>query len=74
MPGTRALSLNALKVMRLMQRRSYHDVARVAAPASLMQEIERHLRSYIVCLLERDVNSAAFIERLRREQALAVEV
>ena len=72
--GTRALSLNALKVMRLMQRRSFVDVARVAAPASLMQEIERHLRSYIVCVLERDVNSAAFIERLRREQALAVEV
>jgi hypothetical protein len=30
--------------------------------------VERHLRSYIVYMLERDVNAAAFVERLRREQ------
>ena len=43
--------------------------------AQLADEVERHLRSYIVSVLERDVNSAAFIERLRREGARqAVEV
>jgi hypothetical protein len=41
----------------------------------LADEVERHLRSYIVSVLERDVNSAGFIERLRREGARqAVEV
>ncbi len=37
-------------------------------PPALAQEVERHLRTYIVCTLERDVNAASFIERLRREQ------
>jgi DNA repair protein RecO (recombination protein O) len=66
--GPRPLSLNGLKVLRLLQRGPYNEVARVKLPPVLAQEVERHLRSYIVCVLERDVNSAAFIERLRREE------
>ena len=67
--GSRVLSLNGLKVLRLLQRGSYEEVARLKLALSLAKEVERHLRSYIVCVLERDVNAAAFIERLRREQA-----
>ncbi len=72
--GARVLSLSALKVLRLLQRASYKEVARVRVEAALLDEVERHLRSYIVCVLERDVNSASFIERLRRESAETVEV
>jgi DNA repair protein RecO (recombination protein O) len=73
--GPRVLSLNALKVLRLLQRGSYNDVARLRMNDELSVETERHLRSYIVCVLERDVNAAAFIEKLRREeQRPAVEV
>jgi DNA repair protein RecO (recombination protein O) len=73
--GTRVLSLNALKVLRLLQRGSYNDVVRIRMDGELADEVERHLRSYVVSVLERDVNSAAFIERLRREGARqAVEV
>lgn len=73
--GTRGLSVNALKVLRLLQRGSYNDVVRVRMDGQLADEVERHLRSYIVSVLERDVNSAGFIERLRREGARqAVEV
>jgi DNA repair protein RecO (recombination protein O) len=72
--ASRTLSLNALKVMRLMQReRSYNEVGRLQMPAELSQEVERHLRAYIVCVLERDINAASFVERLRREQ-LPLEV
>jgi DNA repair protein RecO (recombination protein O) len=67
MAGPRVMTLNGLKVLRLLQRGSYNDVARVRMPAELADEVERHLRSYIIGVLERDVNSAAFIERLRRE-------
>ena len=66
--GTRTLSLNGLKVLRLLQRASYKETVRLSMPPSLAQEVERHLRSYIVYMLERDVNAAAFVERLRREQ------
>ena len=73
--GTRPLTLEGLKVLRLLQRGSYNDIARLKMPAALAQEVERHLRSYIVCVLERDVNAGSFIERLRREDLQqAIEV
>lgn len=65
--GPRVLTVNGLKVLRLLQRGSYNDVARVRIPADLGEEVERHLRGYIITVLERDVNAAAFIERLRRD-------
>ena len=65
--GARTLSLNALKVLRLLQRAPWPEVARLHLPPLLSLEIERHLRAYIVHVLERDVNAAAFLERLRRE-------
>jgi DNA repair protein RecO (recombination protein O) len=67
--GPRVLTLNGLKLLRLIQRGSYNDLARVRVPADLAGEVERHLRGYIITVLERDVNSAAFIERLRRDGA-----
>jgi DNA repair protein RecO (recombination protein O) len=66
--GSRALSVNGLKVLRLLQRASYKEIGGLDLPPALAEEVERHLRSYIVCVLERDVNAAAFVERLRREQ------
>jgi len=69
--GPRVLTLNALKLLRLIQRGTYNDVARVRVPADLSEEVERHLRGYIITVLERDVNAAAFIERLRRDGARA---
>jgi DNA repair protein RecO (recombination protein O) len=75
LPDSRPLSLNALKVLRLLQRQSYNDVARVRMDGALAHEVERHLRSFIVSVLERDVNAMSFIERLRRDGARhAVEV
>jgi DNA repair protein RecO (recombination protein O) len=66
--GPRLLTLNALKFLRLLQRGSYNDVARVSVAEGLGDEVERHLRSYIITILERDVNAAAFIERLRKDR------
>jgi DNA repair protein RecO (recombination protein O) len=65
--GPRVLSLNGLKVLRLLQRGSYNDIARLRMAPELAEEVERHLRSYLVYVLERDLNSAAFIEKLRRD-------
>lgn len=67
--GPRVMTLNGLKLLRLLQRGSYNDVARVNVPPALAEEVERHLRSYIISVLERDVNAAAFIDHLRREGA-----
>ncbi|HEU4759962.1 MAG TPA: DNA repair protein RecO [Dehalococcoidia bacterium] len=71
----RPLSVNGLKVLRLLQRRPYKEIAGLNLPRDVSDEVERHLRSYIVAVLERDVNAASFIERLRREaRSQAVEV
>ena len=67
--GPRVMTLNGLKLLRLLLRGSYNDVARVNMPPALAEEVERHLRSYVIGVLERDVNAAAFIERLRRDGA-----
>ncbi len=68
-PLARALSLGALKVLRLFQRGSFADAARVRMQGALAQELERHLREYIRYVLERDVRSIGFIDAVRRQAA-----
>jgi DNA repair protein RecO (recombination protein O) len=62
----RPLSVNALKVLRLMEKESFSQVARVNVPPDLARELEGHLREYIRYMLEREVRSAAFIDAVRR--------
>jgi DNA repair protein RecO (recombination protein O) len=65
--SSRPLSVSGLKVMRLLQRGGFGDILRVRIGPTLAQEVEFHLRAYLIHVLERDVRSAAFIDRLRRE-------
>jgi len=65
--SSRPLSVSALKVLRLLQSGGFGDVLRVRLGTVLAHEIEFHLRAYLIHVLERDVRSAAFIDRLRRE-------
>lgn len=69
LPMSQPLSLNALKMMRLLQKGSYADCARVKMAPALEMELERHLRQYLFYLLERDVRSARFLDTLRRSGA-----
>jgi DNA repair protein RecO (recombination protein O) len=61
----RPVSVNALKVLRLMQRAPFPEVARVRISSVLMAELERCLRESIRFLLDRDVRSLAFLETVR---------
>ena len=65
--SSRPLSVSALKVLRLLQGATFADILRVRIGPALAQEVEFHLRAYLIHVLERDVRSAAFIDRLRRE-------
>jgi len=65
--SSRPLSVSALKVLRLLQGGAFADILRVRIGPALAQEVEFHLRAYVIHVLERDVRSAAFIDRLRRE-------
>jgi DNA repair protein RecO (recombination protein O) len=64
--GLRAVSSNALRVMRLLQQGGYGEIERLQISADLGAEIERHLRDAIHHAFERDVRSAKFLEAVRR--------
>ncbi len=60
------LSLNALKVLRLLQKATFSEAAHVRLSGALAAEIEACLGGHIRYVLEREVKSAAFVETLRR--------
>ena len=60
------MSLNALKVLRLLQRSSFTEAARVRLSAGLAAEVEECLSQHIHFVLEREVRSARFVESVRR--------
>ena len=62
----RPLSVNALKVLRLLQSDRFEDAARLRIAPELAAELERHLRDAIHYALDRDVRSAAFMDTVRR--------
>ncbi len=64
------LSVDALKMLRLLQRSPYEEAVRVRISARLAAEIESCLGDYVRFVLEREVRSAGFVETLRRHPAV----
>jgi DNA repair protein RecO (recombination protein O) len=60
------LSLNALKLLRLLQRAPFEEVTRVRVSGVLGAELETCLGDYVRYVLEREVRSARFVETLRQ--------
>jgi DNA repair protein RecO (recombination protein O) len=60
------LSLNALKVLRLLQRASFAEASRVRLSPELSAEVEACLAHHLRYVLEREVRSARFVEDVRR--------
>lgn len=65
-PMTSILSVNAQKVLRLLQGDDYNMVSRLKIDIALSGELEGVMRSYLRYLLEREVKSAAWLDRLKR--------
>ncbi|MBI2850599.1 MAG: DNA repair protein RecO [Chloroflexi bacterium] len=63
---TTPLTVNAQKVLRLLQADDYDTVSRLRVPPELSSELERVMRSYLRYLLEREVKSAAWLDSLKR--------
>jgi DNA repair protein RecO (recombination protein O) len=61
------LSVNALKVLRLWQSHNYATAKQVKLSPELSSELEQVLQGYIRYLLQREVNSLAWLEELRRK-------
>lgn len=58
----RDLSVNALKVLRLMQRNPYSAVSRLKMDGALAGEIQSVMQGYITYTLERELRSMSFVK------------
>jgi DNA repair protein RecO (recombination protein O) len=65
-PGSRPVSLNALRYMRHFQRSSYTQVAQAPLAVSVNNELELLMQHYLTYLLERGLNKPAFLRRARK--------
>jgi DNA repair protein RecO (recombination protein O) len=62
----RGLSTNGLRLLRALQSGAYRDLARFDTSTDLAAEIEGHLRATLHFALDRDIQSAAFLDAVRR--------
>ncbi len=66
-PVVQPISVNALKVMRLLQGGDYATASRVRLAPELSRELPRLIQGYVRYLLEREIKATGFLDRLRRE-------
>jgi len=65
-PLTYPLSVNGLKVLRLLQNSDYYTASRLRLTPELSRELEGVMRDYTRYLLEREVKSATWLDTLSR--------
>ena len=73
-PRARPISAAAVKVMRYLQTRPWDTVSQLRLRPVVLHEIERVMYDYLTHILERDLKSADFLHRLRREAELFTNV
>ena len=66
-PLTYPLSVNAQKVLRLLQSSDYNAANRLKIDPELSRELEKTMRDYLKYLLERELKSAAWLDTLREQ-------
>jgi len=67
-PFSYPLTVNAQKVMRLLQGEDYTVALRVNIDSALSHEIENVISGYFKYILEREVKSAAWLDKLREQR------
>lgn len=72
-PGAVPVSVAALKVMRHLQRSTFKEAQRARPPEEIWRAVEVIMQHYITYLLERGLNSPAFLRRLRQDAAASEE-
>ncbi len=62
------LSVNAQKVLRLLQSSDYDTASRLKIDTALSSELEKVISGYLKYLLEREVKSAAWLDTMREQR------
>lgn len=68
-PASYTISVDALKVLRFMQRNEYQVVSKLKINSELSGELKALMAGYIRFLLEREVKSASWLDSLREQIA-----
>ncbi len=66
--GARPISVDALRYLRHFQRSTFSEAARARISPATHQELEVLMQHYLTFLLERGLNTPAFIRRVRRKE------
>lgn len=66
-PGARPISMHALRYLRHFQRSSFEQAGAAEPPAAIHTEMEILMHHYLTYLLERNLNTPAFMRKVRRE-------
>ncbi|RPJ38354.1 MAG: DNA repair protein RecO [Chloroflexi bacterium] len=66
-PAAHPISMPALKFLRHYQRSTFHEASRAALTPAVQREVEALLNYYLTYLLERRLNSPAFLHEVRRD-------
>jgi len=66
-PSSHPVSINAQKILRLLQNSDYSTVERLKIDAVLSRELESVMSNYLKYLLEREIKSAAWLDMLREQ-------
>ena len=64
--GAKPISMPALKYLRHFQRSSYTEASRALIPEGIQKEMEALMLYYLTYLLERGLNTTAFIREVRK--------
>jgi DNA repair protein RecO (recombination protein O) len=65
--GVRPVSMNALRHLRHFQRSSYSEARRAQPSSALNHELENLMQHYLTYLLERTLNTPAFLRMVRKD-------
>jgi DNA repair protein RecO (recombination protein O) len=66
-PSARAISMQTLKFLRHFQRSTFREATRVELPPEVRREMEGLMAHYLTYLLERRLNTSAFLHEVRRD-------
>lgn len=66
-PGARSITVDAVRFLRHMQRSSYAEAARLALTEAVDQELEHLMQHYLTFLLERGLNTPAFLSLIDKK-------
>ena len=72
-PDVLPVSLQALKYLRHLQRSSYEEAARAQLSPGVQAEMESLLQQYMTYLLERSLNTPAFLRQIRHSSNTSTE-